>query len=51
LLILARPYGFRKNERTNINNDELRALQEIAKVHLGEMHEKALGLHGAGLIS
>jgi hypothetical protein len=28
-------YGFRKNERANIDKDELRALQEVAKDLLG----------------
>ena len=28
-------YGFRKNERANVDRDELRALQEIAKDLLG----------------
>ena len=28
-------YGFSKNERSNIDNDELRALQEVAKDLLG----------------
>jgi hypothetical protein len=28
-------YGFRKNERANIDKDELRALQEVAKNLLG----------------
>ena len=28
-------YGFRKNERANIDKDELRALQEVAKELLG----------------
>jgi hypothetical protein len=28
-------YGFRKNERSNIDTDELRALQEVAKDLLG----------------
>jgi len=44
-------YGFRKSERANIDKDELRALQEVAKELLGlDKRHLDIALHAGEIV-